>query len=434
MITLLIVFGITYALIASDKVDKTVAACLGAAVVILLGFIPYTDALHHVDLNVLFLLIGMMIIVNIMATTGVFEWIAIVIARTAKGNGMVIVILFMTVTAVLSALLDNVTTVILIAPITILIAQILEIPAVPLLIMESIFSNIGGTATLVGDPPNVLIGSQTSLSFNDFIVNLGPIVLIIMIVTLVLVYIFFRKNTKTREAARKRVMKAQPDKAIIEPKRLWLCLAVFSLVLVGFFAGRLLDVEPGIIALAGGLLMALVTRVNVTHMLEKVEWSTILFFTGLFMLVGALQENGVFTYMGRYIIDVTQGNLLFTALLILWVSAIASAVVDNIPLVIALIPLLHTVIPTYAESMGIAGNTELINAQIRDPLFWSLALGACLGGNGSLVGASANVVVSHIAKKNNYALSFWRFTKLGLPVMLLSIGMCSVYIYLRYFL
>lgn len=432
MTLLLIIFGLTYLLIATEKVDKTVAAGLGAAVMVMGGFVEYGKALAHIDLNVIFLLIGMMMIVNIMSKTGLFEWLAITIAQKVKGNGIVIFMLFMAVTALFSAFLDNVTTVILMAPVTILITQILEIPTVPFLLFEALFSNIGGTATLVGDPPNILIGSSADLHFNQFLTHLGPVVLIIMAVTLTGVWLWQRKHMRVREEAKSRIMNARPKLAIIDPKRLKICLGVFGLVLLGFFVGHSFHLEPGIIALAGGLLMALLCGSNVHHVLEKVEWGTILFFIGLFMLVGALTENGVFVLLGDWVLDITRGNLLLTAVVILWVGALASSIVDNIPLVIAMIPLIHTIVPIYAQQMGIT-DAVAIRDQVTEPLFWSLALGACLGGNGSLIGASANVVISQIAKKNKYKMTFWSFTRCGFPVMIVSLLISTVYIYLRYF-
>lgn len=434
MATLLIIFGFTYALIASERVDKTIAAVLGAALAIGTHYISYESALQHVDLNVIFLLIGMMIVVNIFSKTGLFEWIAMTVSKKSNGNGLTIVVLLLAVTAVLSSLLDNVTTVILIAPITILITQILEIPAIPILVLEGVFSNIGGTATLVGDPPNIIIGSSAHLSFNAFLSNLGPVILIVLLLSLLIIIFTMREKTKVLEPARKRILKAQPGLAIVDRRRLNISLFVFALVLLGFFLGRVLDIEPGIVALSGGLLMALLCKVETHELLGKVEWSTILFFIGLFMLVGSLQENGVFAILGQQIINFTKGNLLLTAISILWISAIASALVDNIPLVIAFIPLIHSIIPAFATQLGIENNPALIQSALKEPLFWSLALGACLGGNGSLVGASANVVISQIARKNNYPLTFWGFTRISLPMMIFSLFISTAYIYLRYFL
>jgi Na+/H+ antiporter NhaD/arsenite permease-like protein len=429
----LIIFGITYLLIASEKIDKAVAALLGTGLVMFFHLVPYEELVSKIDFNVIALLVGMMMIVNILATTGVFEWIAVVIAGKAKGNGLIIMVLFMLVTAVLSAFLDNVTTVILIAPITILIAQILEIQAVPILIMEAIFSNIGGTATLVGDPPNIIIGSQASITFNEFLINLAPCILVIIAITLGVVCLMMRKNVKTSQMAVRRISQTKPAKAIVDPRRLKRALPVFFLVLLGFFMSRFMGVEPGIIALCGALIMVVVCGINIHHVLEKVEWGTIFFFVGLFMLVGALEAKGVFEILGHYIVSVTKGNLLLTALVLLWFSAIFSAVVDNIPLVIAMIPLIKSIVPVFASQMGLEGMEHAIHQQIEYPLFWSLALGACLGGNGSLIGASANVVIAQIARRNKYKLSFLDFAKYGVPLMVLSSTLSSIYIYLRYF-
>jgi Na+/H+ antiporter NhaD/arsenite permease-like protein len=425
---------ITYLFIASEKVDKTIAALLGAGCVIMLHLAPYEELLEKVDLNVIFLLIGMMVIVNILSTTGIFEWLAVIIAKKTQGNGIAIFLLFLIATAFLSAILDNVTTIILIAPITILITQILEIPTAPALIFEAVFSNIGGTATLVGDPPNILIGSQTNLTFNDFLLNLAPAVIIIMLITAPIIIFIFRKAFNVSENTKKRILTAKPEKALIRPDILKKALPVFALTVTGFFLSRTLEIEPGIIALSGAFLMALVCKSDVHKTMEKVEWNTILFFVGLFLLIGALEANHVFEEMGKYLMALTKGNLFLTALAVLWFSAIFSAIVDNIPLVMAMIPLIKSIIPIFAAQMSLTTMPGLVHSRIEAPLFWALALGACLGGNGSLVGASANVVVSQIANRNKYKISFWNFTRYGAPVMLASLAISSVYIYCRYFL
>lgn len=433
MLASVIVFGIVYALIASERVDKTVAALLGASVVIVGRLVPYEVALQKVDLNVLFLLIGMMVVVNILGTTGVFEWIAIATAQMARGNSVALMSLLLLVTAFVSAFLDNVTTVILIAPITILITQILEIPTVPFLILEAVFSNLGGTATLVGDPPNILIGSASHLYFKDFIIHLTPIVLVITALSILLLLRVLRRGMRVSRACKQRLMMAQPRRAIVQPARLKRALPVLGLILAGFFASHLLRVETGLIALAGAFLMVLVCRVDLHQTLAKVEWNTILFFVGLFMLIGALEANGLFLFLGNHIVAWTRGNLMLTAMAILWFSAITSALVDNIPLVIAMIPLIKSVVPFFAEQMGLAAGAPEAQRLIAEPLFWALALGACLGGNGSLIGASANVVITQIARRNNYRISFLGFTKYGLPLMLFSLLLSSLYLYLRYF-
>ena len=426
------IFAAAYLFIASEKVDKTIAAMLGAGLMIALGVAGFNDMLGKIDLNVLGLLIGMMVIVNIMATTGVFEYLAVKIARQTKGNGVLVVMEFLLATAFISAFMDNVTTVILMAPVTILITQLLRLPTVPILIMEAIFSNIGGTATLIGDPPNILIGASCNLSFNDFLINLTPVVLIVMAVTLGVVLLQMRKNLRTAPSAVAQVRLTEPKLAILEPARLSRSMWVFAFVLLGFFTSRLTGLEPGIIAICGAFVMALVCKIELSHMLEKVEWNTILFFSGLFMMVGALEIDGVFNSLGQWMIHMTDGNFALTMMIILWGSAILSAVIDNIPLVISMIPLIQSIVPIFAGQMGIADSEELITAQIREPLFWALALGACLGGNGTLIGASANVVVCQIARKNRYPGTFWQFTRYGFPLMILSVAICSVYLYFRY--
>ncbi len=433
MLIPIIVFLVVYFFIATEIIDKTIASLIGAGLMIGLHLVGYEEALHAIDLNVIFLLVGMMIIVNTLTDTGVFEWLAIKLARLAKGNGLVLAIFFMILTAVLSAFLDNVTTVILMAPITILLCQLLEIPAVPILIMEAVFSNIGGTATLVGDPPNILIGSQTHLSFNDFLINLSPPVLVIMVLLLGVMALMFRKTTRTTAQTRKRIEQSRPEKAILQPLVLKKALVVFGLILAGFFGGRVLGIEPGIIALVGAMVMVLVCKKDIHHSLVHVEWNTILFFAGLFMMISALEHARVFEAMGDFILHICGGNLMATALTILWFSAIASAIVDNIPLVMAMIPLVKGIIPVFAQSMGI-DDPALIQMQIAEPLLWSLALGACLGGNGTLVGASANVVIAQVANRNNCKITFWSFTKYGFPFMIASLLIAHLYIYLRYFM
>jgi Na+/H+ antiporter NhaD/arsenite permease-like protein len=428
-----ITFAVVYLLIATERVDKTIAAGLGAAVVIMLHSVPYEKALGYIDLNVIFLLVGMMMIVGILAQTGLFEWMAVLVARKAKGNGAAILVFFVILTAVVSAFLDNVTTVILIAPITILVCQVLELPAIPFLILEAVFSNIGGTATLIGDPPNIMIGSRVGLTFNEFAAHLTPAILVIMGATVVVVLALFRKSFTVREALKRRIDKTDPAAAITDHRNLRRGLAVFGLVLVGFFFGRAANIQPGIVALAGGMLTALVCKSDIRHVVSKVEWNTLLFFIGLFMLVGAMQENGVFLWLGREMVSLTGGNLLATTIMILWVSALVSAVVDNIPLVMAMIPLIQSIEPVFAAQLGLTGHSAAVHAQVTYPLFWALSLGACLGGNGTLIGASANVVISQIGRRNGYDMTFMRFTRLGFPLMLLSIVLSTVYLWLRYF-
>jgi len=429
----LITFAVVYALIASEKVDKTIAACLGAGVVIVFRGIPYHEALTHIDLNVVFLLVGMMMIVGVLAQTGFFEWMAVLVARKTRGNGAAVLILFLILTAVISAFLDNVTTVVLIAPITILVCQVLELPGIPFLVLEAVFSNIGGTATLIGDPPNIMISSGTGLSFNEFITHLTPVVLLIMGASVAVVLVVYRKQLVVHESLRRRIEKAEPAAAITDRTRMRRGLFVFGLVLLGFFFGRVGGVEPGIVALAGGMLTALVCRSDIRQLMVKVEWNTILFLIGLFMLVGAMQERGVFLWLGREIVILTNGNLLATTLVILWGSAIACSVVNAIPLTMAMIPLIQSIQPLFAAQLGITGDAAAIHMHVTYPLFWALSLGACLGGNGTLVGAAANVVIAQIGRRNGYDITFAKFARVGFPLMLISIVISTVYLWLRYF-
>jgi len=428
----IVIFTIAYFFIATELIDKTIASLLGGAAVMILHLAPFEELLHKIDLSVIGLLVGMMIVMDVFARTGVFEWLALVIAKKSKGSGMLITVEFLLVTAVLSALLDNVTTVILIAPITILIAQILEIPAVPILILEAIFSNVGGTSTLIGDPPNIVIGVQTGLTFNEFIEHLSPVCFLIALVTLAVAYPLLRKRLVASPVTIERLMKARPERAIVDPRLLKRALPIFILILLAFFTSRFFKLDPGLIAMTGAVVMVLVCRVKLPQLLERVEWDTIMFFVGLFIMIGALEINGLFDILGKAIIHFTQGNLVLTVMVIMWFSALLSAIVNNIPLVIAMIPLIKTMIPIFAQSMGISGNAEAILHQIEYPLYWGLALGGCLGGNGTIVGASANVVVTQIARRNKYKLSFWDFAKYGFPLMVLSMIISSIYVYVRY--
>jgi Na+/H+ antiporter NhaD/arsenite permease-like protein len=427
----LIVFAIAYVLIVTELTDRTAAAVFGATIVIALGFIPYHEAVERIDLNVVFLLVGMMIVVNILSDTGLFEWVAIKIAQVARGNGLVILAGLSIATAVLSALLDNVTTVVLIAPVTILIVQILELRAVPFLIVLALFSNIGGTATLIGDPPNILIGSAVGLSFVEFVIHLTPAVLIIMVACLLVLGVVLRSSMQVDPDARALVRSASPNRAIVDPMRLRRGLIVFAGIMAALCVSHSLHVEPGIIALAGGFVMILVCRTSLHEALSKVEWNTIFFLIGLFMLVGSLEYVGVFEVVGEYLIGLTGGGLIATAMVVLWVSAVLGAVAGNIPVVIALIPLTQILAANIGNNLGL--EPELVRAHVTEPLFWALALGACLGGNGTLYGAAANIVIAQIAERNNYHISFSEFLKYGLPITVISLLLSMAYLYLRYF-
>jgi Na+/H+ antiporter NhaD/arsenite permease-like protein len=425
----LIIFGICYAFIAFEKIDRTVAAILGATAVVFLGIIPGDVALERVDLNVFFLLVGMMTIVEVLSQTGLFEWVAVIIAQKARGNGMLILIGLITATALLSAFLDNVTTVVLIVPITILITQILELPTAPFLILEAVFSNIGGSATLIGDPPNILIGSRANLTFLEFLANLTPVIALLMVLLLIILFVIFRKMMRVKPEARDRMMIARPELAITDPVRLKRGLPVFFLTIVGFCVCHTINVEPGLVALAGAMLTVLVTRTSLRKVFERLEWDTLFFLFGLFILVGALEHQGLFEIMGNALFNVTEGRMMLGMLSVLWLSGLLSAVLGAVPVAVAMIPLVHTMIDAYFAGSGLAPELQ---HQIGEPLWWALALGSCLGGIGTILGSAANVVVVQIAKKNRYHISFMHFARYGLPIVLLSLLFCSLYLYLRY--
>jgi len=361
----------------------------------------------------------MMIIVGITRRSGVFEYLAVKAAKQSKGEPLAIMVSLSIVTAVLSALLDNVTTVLLIVPVTFSIARQLEINPMPILIAEILASNIGGTATLVGDPPNIMIGSAVGIGFMDFVINLTPIVAPIMIVTIYLLKWIYRKQFVVREELKKNILAMNENDEIKDPKLLKQSLIVLALTVLGFLLHQYVHLESATIALAGAALLLLVTRQEPEHALEAVEWPVIFFFAGLFILVGGLVEVGVIEWIAVQALELTGGELLTTGMLILWLSAIASAFVDNIPFVATMIPLI--------QDMGrLGGITDLM------PLWWSLSLGACLGGNGTIIGASANVVVAGMAEKQGIHFTFLGFMKVAFPLMLVSIVMSTVYLYFFY--
>ncbi len=409
------IFLVTYAVIVSEKVHRTVAAFAGAALVVLLGIIPSEKAIHAIDFNTIGLLVGMMIIVGITRQTGVFEYLAVKAAKGSRGEPMKLIYALGLVTAVLSAFLDNVTTVLLIVPVTIAIAQQLEMSPLPFLITEIIASNIGGTATLIGDPPNIMIGSATGLGFMDFILNLTPVIVVIYVLTIFLLQLLYRNSLVMRPELQARIMKLNEQDSIKDPGLLRKCLIVLGLTVLGFVLHQYINLESSVIALSGASLLLLVTRRDPEHALHAVEWPVIFFFIGLFVVVGALKEVGVILAVARWALDVTGGQIVPTGMLILWLSAIASAFVDNIPFVATMIPLI--------QDMGQLGGIADLNF-----FWWSLSLGACLGGNGTIVGASANVVVIGIAEKRGLHISFIGFMKVAFPLMLLSVLLSTGYL------
>jgi len=377
------------------------------------------EAIDSIDFNTLGLLIGMMMIVAISRQTGVFQYLAIKAAKKVKGNPILIMLVLFWLTALLSALLDNVTTVLLLTSIIFAITDILEISPVPFLVMEIIASNIGGTATLIGDPPNIMIGSATGLSFNDFLLNLAPVAFLIGMVTcLVLLYIY-RTQLIVAPEKQQKIMEIDEYAFLIDRALLKKSLIVLGVTILGFAFHQVFHFDSATVALAGGAALLLVSGKDPEKVFHEVEWNTIFFFVGLFILVGGLEATGIIHLVAQWALDVTQGNVFMMNVMVLWLSAIASAFVDNIPFVATMIPLI--------KSMAEVGGVDV------SALWWTLALGACLGGNGTLVGASANVVVMSIAEAHGYPLSFKGFMKVAFPLMILSIVISNLYVYLMYF-
>lgn len=432
MVIPIIIFLTVYAFIISEKIDKTIIAMLGAFAMIATGSLSYELAIEAIDFNVIFLLTGMMACVFVLSKTGFFEWVAISVAKWARGNPLKILIFFLALTSILSAFLDNVTTIILLAPVTILVAQLLEISPIPFLILEAISSNIGGTSTLIGDPPNIIIGSQADLSFNEFLFHLGPVILIVFAFFLLTIYFIFRKRWNIPENIKNRVIDSVPRLAIIDKKNMIKALIVLGFVFIGFFLHDAIDIKPGIIAITGGMVMMIVCKSNIDETLMKVEWSVIFFFIGLFMVIAGLEHNGVLNLLAKSAMALSGNNLFLMCAIVLCVSALISAFLDNIPFVITMIPIIKDIVTQFSQHAAYS-NPELAQAHIAYPLWWSLALGSCLGGNGSLIGASANILVSKIGEKNNSHISFIKFLKYGFPIMIQSIIICLIYIWIRYF-
>ena len=416
------IFVAAYALIISEKIHRTIIGICGAMLMILLGIINQETAIHHIDFNTLGLLMGMMVIVNITSETGLFNYLAIWAAKKVEAKPISLLVALSLLTAVCSALLDNVTTVLLTVPITFSITKQLNVDVKPFLIAQILASNIGGTATLIGDPPNIMIGSAVGLQFMDFITNLSAICILIFIVTIALLILIYGNKLHTTDELREKVMQLDEKSQIVEPRLLKKCLFALAVTISLFVLHGQLHLDTATAAMTGAGLLLLISfpqkEAMIAKVLSKVEWLAIFFFAGLFILVGALVETGVIKMLAEEAIKITNGDLTATSMLILWMSAYASAFIDNIPFVATLIPLI--------QDMGQMGMTNL------DPVWWSLALGACLGGNGTLIGASANVVVASMAAQRGKPISFISFMKIALPMMTLSIAISSVYIWLRY--
>ena len=417
-----IIFVLMYAVIVSEKIHRTVAAMLGAVLMMLLGILSQETALHHVDFNTLGLLVGMMILVGVTSHTGLFDFVAIWAAKKAKAEPKKILIYLALITAVFSAFLDNVTTVLLMVPVTFSITQKLHLKPIPFLLTQILASNIGGTATLIGDPPNIMIGSAVKeLTFMAFIENLAPIAIINMIVVIFIIEVLYTKSLHTEPELQEELMKMDEHAALKDRALLHRALFVLGLTILGFFTHQLHHVESSLMALTGAFLLLLLAGGShhlVESAMKSVEWATIFFFIGLFIAVGGLIEVGIIGQMAQHAVELTGGDVAKTSLLVLWLSAIVSSVLDNIPFVATMIPLI--------QNMGAMGVSNL------EPIWWSLALGACLGGNGTLVGASANLIVAGLAADRGVRITFINYFKVGFPVMILTIVLSTVYVYFRY--
>ena len=413
----IVIFIVVFALIISEKIHRTTAALAGAVVLILTGIVSFDVGMEHIDFGTLGVLAGMMIFVAVVKQSGIFEYLAIRTAKIAKGNPWMIMVLFCLITAVLSAFLDNVTTVLLIGPVTFTVCKMLEMSPVPFFITEIMASNIGGTATLIGDPPNIMIGMQANLSFLDFIVYNGPAVLVIMLAAIAMFYILYGKNLSASSEKQASIMTLHAHEAIQDKKLFNKSVVMIVVVALAFMLHSAIGVEPSVVALTAAAIMLIISSADVEHVLLDVEWATIGFFAGLFIVVGGLSETGVIEMMANGLIAMTGGDMMITIIVLVWASAIISSFLDNIPMVATLIPIILAM-----ESTGI----DVM------PYWWAISLGACIGGIGTLIGASANVVLSGMSGKYGYPITFMDYTKVAFPMMLVFTAISCVYLVLRF--
>ncbi len=422
MILALLIFIITYVFIISEWINKTTIVLLGGFLIVLCRIMTQEVAFSYIDWNVIFLLIGMMIIMGVIKDTGVFQYAAIKTAKVAKGSPIRIMMLMFAVTAAISAVLDNVTTVMIIIPVIILIASELGISPIPFIITQIMASNIGGTATLIGDPPNILIGSAVKLTFIDFIVNLTPVIIIISLLSMAVIYLVFHKRMHVSNQRRARIM-GYNEKILITNKPLLIkSIIVMCLLMFGFVAQEFIRLNSATIAMTAALvLLILSNRKEVEHILtQSIDWVSLFFLIGLFMIIGGLNEAGVMSKAAPAIVRVTRANFQFTTLAMIWFSGILSSVIGAVPLVATMIPLIKNMASSF-------------NVVSMDPMWWALALGSCLGGNGTVLGSAANIVSVGIAKRNGFPISFWRFLRYSFFITLMSLAVSTLYVWLRYF-
>ena len=413
----IVIFLCTVSAIITGKIHNTVAAITGAVLLVLTRILTIEDCVEAVDVDTICILVGMMLTVAVIKNSGIFEYIAIKAAKLAKGRPWPIMVTFIIITALLSGMLDNVTTVLLVGPMTLAITNILKVDPVPYIISQIMASNIGGTATLIGDPPNIMIGSAANLGFVDFILNTGFAIVFVVIAVLICFYFIYGKKLFVTNEAIEKIMKLDEKKAIKNRRLMHESIIVVIIVAACFVFHDQLGVESATIAIAAACVMLLIGKQDPEEIILSVEWPTILFFIGLFIVVGGIKKVGIITMLANGLIAVTGGNVMLTMLIILWVSAIASPFLDNIPFVATLIPL---ILSMQSHGMDVT------------PIWWALSLGACLGGNGTLIGASANVVLSGISKNNGHPITFGQYFKIGFPMMILSIAVCTVFLLIRF--
>ncbi|OGH96640.1 MAG: hypothetical protein A2104_05355 [Candidatus Melainabacteria bacterium GWF2_32_7] len=414
MLTAGIILFIAYVLIATEKIPKVTVAMVGAAITLILGIVPVENAFEHIDFSVIFLLISMMIIVHIAGRSGMFNWMAIELLRKTGGNPKLVLAALALFTAIASAFLDNVTTVILIMPVTFVVAREFKIDPVPFLITEILASNIGGTATLIGDPPNIIIGSAAGFTFMDFVYELTPVIALILIISIAILVYIFRKQFVATPELMNHIANLDNSKTIKDKNLMMRSSIVLSLVILGFVLHDAIHIPAYQVAFLGASILLLFESPK--HILHDVEWTTIFFFIGLFIIIGGLVETGGIKYLANQVLEITDGNLTFTSMLVIWASGFLSAVVDNIPYTVTMAPLIN----------------ELKGSMDIHPLWWSLSLGACLGGNATIIGAAANVIVSEASHAAGHPISFFRFMKYGVLITFISLIISSIYIYFRF--
>ncbi|MGI6045635.1 MAG: SLC13 family permease [Eggerthellaceae bacterium] len=418
-ITSVVVFVVAMTAIMTEKIHRALVAIVGAMFLLFIHILTFDQAMSHVDFNTLGVLFGMMLFVAVVKESGIFEYLAIKCARLAKGDPWHVMLMFILLTAVLSAFLDNVTTVLLIGPMTLTVCRLLEVDPIPFFLTEIMASNIGGTATLIGDPPNIMIGSAAGFTFSDFIIYDAPDVILVLIAIGFIFYFMFGRKMHVDQEHRDKVMALNENDEIKDARLMKISIGMTLLVVVGFMLHGTLGIESCVVAMGAAGLIMLISRRSIEKALHGVEWTTLTFFAGLFIIVGAMAETGVIGIVAQALVDVTGGNVVVAMLVLLFASAIISSFLDNIPFVATMIPILLAMETTGMDVL---------------PLWWAVSLGACLGGNGTLIGASCNVVLSDISKREGYPITFASYTKVGFPIMLVTVAISAVYLMVRFVL